>query len=110
MPRVPTEAVPRKIIRSASETYREIGYERAGMSTIARRLGMKAPALYWYFHSKEEVLVTLLEQTIADLLQFVPASCIRPNRASAYGNSFTPMCYGSFGSKGCPPPQSASIR
>ena len=65
------EAVRRRIIRAAAEIYREYGYERAGMIDIAKRLGMTAPALYWYFHSKEEILVAFLEHTIADLLQFV---------------------------------------
>lgn len=65
------EAVRRRIVRAAAEIYRERGYERAGMNDIARRLGMTAPALYWYFRSKEEILVAFLEHTIADLIQFV---------------------------------------
>ena len=65
------EAVRRRIVRAAAEIYREHGYERAGMNDIARRLGMTAPALYWYFRSKEEILVAFLEHTIADLIQFV---------------------------------------
>ena len=65
------DAVRRLIIRAAAEIYREHGYERAGMTDIARRLGMTAPALYWYFRSKEEILVAFLEHTVADLVQFV---------------------------------------
>jgi len=65
------EAVRRRIIRAAAEIYREHGYERAGMADIARRLGMTAPALYWYFRSKEEILVAFLEHTVADLIGFV---------------------------------------
>ena len=65
------EAVRRRIICAAAEIYREHGYERAGMADIARRLGMTAPALYWYFRSKEEILVAFLEHTVADLIGFV---------------------------------------
>ncbi|MGZ5163198.1 MAG: TetR/AcrR family transcriptional regulator [Burkholderiales bacterium] len=65
------EAVRRRIIRAAAEIYRECGYERAGMTDIARRLGMTAPALYWYFRSKQDILVAFLEHTVADLIQFV---------------------------------------
>lgn len=65
------EATRRRIIRAAAEIYRECGYERAGMTAIARRVGMTAPALYWYFRSKEEILLAFLEHTIADLIQFV---------------------------------------
>lgn len=65
------EATRRRIIRAAAEIYRECGYERAGMTDIARRLGMTAPALYWYFRSKEAILLAFLEHTIADLIEFV---------------------------------------
>lgn len=65
------EATRRRIIRAAAEIYRECGYERAGMTEIARRVGMTAPALYWYFRSKQEILLAFLEHTIADLIQFV---------------------------------------
>lgn len=65
------EAVRRRIIRAAADVYRESGYERASMIGIARRLGMTAPALYWYFKSKEDILVAFLEHTIADLIRFV---------------------------------------
>src|SRR3954464_1412310 len=65
------DGVRRRIIRAAADIYRECGYERAGMTDIARRVGMTAPALYWYFASKEEILVAFLDHTIADLIQFV---------------------------------------
>jgi AcrR family transcriptional regulator len=65
------DVVRRRIIRAAAEIYREHGYERAGMTDIAQRLGMTAPALYWYFRSKEDILVGFLEHTVADLIQFV---------------------------------------
>lgn len=65
------DAVRQRIIRAAAEIYRECGYERAGMADIARRLGMTAPALYWYFRSKEDILVAFLEHTVTDLIRFV---------------------------------------
>jgi len=65
------EATRQRIIRAAAEIYRECGYERAGMTDIARRLGMTAPALYWYFSSKEAILLAFLEHTIADLIRYV---------------------------------------
>ncbi|MGH8666394.1 MAG: TetR/AcrR family transcriptional regulator [Burkholderiales bacterium] len=65
------ESTRRRIIHAAAGIYRECGYERAGMIDIARRVGMTAPALYWYFRSKEDILLAFLEHTIADLIQFV---------------------------------------
>jgi AcrR family transcriptional regulator len=73
------EATRRRIIRAAAEIYRECGYERAGMTDIARRVGMTAPALYWYFRSKEDILLAFLEHTIADLIAFV-RSLVRATR------------------------------
>ncbi len=65
------EATRQRIIRAAAQIYRECGYERAGMTDIARRLDMTAPALYWYFPSKEAILLAFLEHTIADLIRSV---------------------------------------
>jgi AcrR family transcriptional regulator len=65
------EATRQRIISAAAEIYRECGYERAGMTDIARRLGMTAPALYWYFRSKESILLAFLEHTIDDLIRYV---------------------------------------
>ena len=39
------ETTRRRIVRAAAQIYRECGYERAGMTDIARRVGMTAPAL-----------------------------------------------------------------
>ena len=49
---------------------------------IARRLGMTAPALYWYFRSKQDILVAFLEHTVADLIQFV-RSLVHAGRRAA---------------------------
>ncbi|MBI3938312.1 MAG: TetR/AcrR family transcriptional regulator [Betaproteobacteria bacterium] len=64
----------RRIIAAAAQLYREHGYERASMSDIAGRIGMTAPALYWYFQSKEDILAAFLEHTIANLIEFVGSS------------------------------------
>jgi len=67
------EPTRERIIRAAAEVYREHGYEQSGMIDIARRLGITAPALYWYFRSKEAILVAFLEHTIRDLTDTVRA-------------------------------------
>lgn len=65
------EPIRERIIRAAAEVYREHGYEQSGMTDIAGRLGITAPALYWYFRSKEAILVAFLEHTIRDLVDCV---------------------------------------
>ena len=63
-----------RIIRAAAEAYRQSGYHATGMADIARRVGMTASALYWYFQSKEEILFAFLEYTIQHLLRFATDS------------------------------------
>lgn len=43
------------ILRSATEVFKEAGYERASMSEIAERLSYSKATLYSYFSSKEEL-------------------------------------------------------
>lgn len=63
-----------KIIGAAAEAYRQYGYEATGMSDIAQRVGLTAPALYWYFPSKEDILFAFLEHTIQHLYRFTSDS------------------------------------
>lgn len=58
-----------RIMRAAAIMYRERGYERSSMTALARRVGISAPALYYYFTSKEEILSAFLEYTLNDLHQ-----------------------------------------
>jgi len=66
--------VRERIIQAAAATYRELGYEAASMAHIAKRIGMTAPALYWYFGSKEDILFAFLEHTIEHLYRFTSDS------------------------------------
>lgn len=61
------ESTIERIMRAAAAMYRERGYERSSMSALARRVGISAPALYYYFASKEEILAAFLEYTLNDL-------------------------------------------
>lgn len=63
----PDESTIERIMRAAAAMYRERGYERSSMSALARRVGISAPALYYYFASKEEILAAFLEYTLKDL-------------------------------------------
>jgi len=75
------DLVRSRIVRAAAEVYREHGYEQSGMTDIARRLGITAPALYWYFRSKEDILVAFLEHTIRDLIDSVREKARAPEPA-----------------------------
>ena len=47
----------RAVLRAAMGLFVEVGYHRATLTEIARRLTITKPALYHYFRNKEEILV-----------------------------------------------------
>lgn len=51
--KVRTEARRLAIIEAAAELFKELGYERASMNELAKRLGGSKATLYGYFPSKE---------------------------------------------------------
>ena len=59
--RVRTEDRRQSIIDVALEVFREVGFERASMAMISRRLGGSKGTLYGYFRSKEELFETTMK-------------------------------------------------
>lgn len=62
--RVRTEDKRREIIEIAAQTFEELGYDRASMSLISRRVGGSKATLYGYFKSKEELLLAVLDYDV----------------------------------------------
>lgn len=65
-----------EILDAAVAVFTEDGYAGGSMRSIAEHLGLSEPALYRYFAGKEDLFVTLIEQTgerirteVAPLLQ-----------------------------------------
>ena len=59
--RVRTEDRRQAIIEVAVSVFREVGYERASMSMISRRLGGSKGTLYGYFQSKDDLFETAMK-------------------------------------------------
>ena len=59
--RVRTEDRRQAIIDVALQVFREVGFERASMALISRRLGGSKGTLYGYFRSKEELFETTMK-------------------------------------------------
>jgi AcrR family transcriptional regulator len=59
--RVKTEGRRQAIVKVAIEVFREVGFERATMAMISRRLGGSKGTLYGYFNSKEELFETAMK-------------------------------------------------
>ena len=52
---------------TAASLFAENGYDRTGMVAIAEAVGISAPALYYHFASKEEILYCHLEQAMTEI-------------------------------------------
>lgn len=59
--RVKTEDRRQAIIEVALSVFREVGFERASMAMISRRLGGSKGTLYGYFESKEQLFETAMK-------------------------------------------------
>jgi TetR/AcrR family transcriptional regulator, cholesterol catabolism regulator len=66
------EAVGReRVMQVALEQFVANGYSGTSLKTLANELGISPPALYWYFPSKEELYVTVIEQAMSDFSRSV---------------------------------------
>ena len=59
------KALRRRAVLEAAETYlREVGYEAFSMSKLAKKIGLSKGTLYLYFQTREEIFLTLYEQSL----------------------------------------------
>lgn len=56
------------VLRAALDEFLAIGYHGATVRGIAGRAGLSVPGIYHYYTSKQQMLVTVLDLTMADLL------------------------------------------
>jgi AcrR family transcriptional regulator len=61
------QARRRRIQAAAREVFAERGYAKASIEHIAKQAGLSVGAIYLYFRSKEDLYVSLLEETLAAL-------------------------------------------
>ena len=60
-----------KVESVALELFLQRGYSGTSMKALATELGISAPALYWYFPSKEDLYVAVMEGAMTDFLSHV---------------------------------------
>ncbi|CAN5636207.1 hypothetical protein BH11ACT8_BH11ACT8_09710 [soil metagenome] len=58
----------RRILDAAALAFHEKGFHGIGVDEIGRRAGLSGPALYRYFGGKDELLATLLDEAMDELL------------------------------------------
>ena len=67
--RPPRDQVVGRILDAAIAVFARRGFEAATMADVAGRVGMTAPALYYYFDSKQALLSEVIELNLARILE-----------------------------------------
>lgn len=65
---------------TAARLFMENGFEATSMSHISRELGVAPNTLYWYYPSKDELLVGVLNRQLSDSLKELPSLAASPLR------------------------------
>ena len=58
-----------QILEAAKETFTNRGFHNTRMSDIAKESGLSKGALYWYFESKDAIILSLLEKVFEPEIQ-----------------------------------------
>jgi len=58
-----------QILQAAQETFTERGFHKTRMTDIAEASGLSKGALYWYFESKDSIILSLLDRVFEPELQ-----------------------------------------
>src|SRR4051795_12241357 len=61
-----------EILAVAERRLREGGYEALSVAAIARELGLAQNAVYWYFPSRDDLLVAAVERMLRDVVARKP--------------------------------------
>ena len=62
---------PQQIIDAAIRVFARTGYYNSRVSDIAREAGIASGTIYLYFKTKDEILVTLFRERMAEWVDFV---------------------------------------
>jgi TetR/AcrR family transcriptional regulator, fatty acid metabolism regulator protein len=74
---------PQQIVEAAVRVFARKGYYNSRVSDIAREAGIAAGTIYLYFKTKDDILVTLFRDKMADFVDTVrKAIAVEPDAAS----------------------------
>ncbi len=74
MPRPRTEDKRKRILEAAVKVFARKGYFAARVSEIAKKAGVADGTIYLYFRNKEDILVKLFDEVMAEHVQQVRAA------------------------------------
>ncbi len=63
------ESTKNRIIASARSLFAEQGYQKTTVADISRQAGLSEAALYEYFHGKEDLLLTIPDLWVSELIK-----------------------------------------
>ena len=82
------KALRRQALLDAAETYfHEVGYEAFSMAQLAKNTGLAKGTLYLYFKTREELFLTLYEQSLIRWSQVFIGELSDPITSKAYAQS-----------------------
>jgi AcrR family transcriptional regulator len=70
----------RAILDAAAELFYESGFHGVGMDAIGSRAGLSGPAIYRTFTGKDEILATLLHETLDHLITSTAVVSVDPQQ------------------------------
>src|SRR4030043_1265068 len=65
----PKESTKNRIIEAAKKLFADQGYQKATVVDISRQAGLSEAALYEYFQGKEDLLLTIPDLWVSNLIQ-----------------------------------------
>lgn len=68
----------RQILREAAIVFAEKGYDQANLEEIAARLDLRGPSLYYYFSSKEDLLLNCISNIATEVIGRLKAIASAP--------------------------------
>src|SRR5438552_13025273 len=73
-PTAKAEETARKIMRAALDLFRDEGFEQATMRGIAARAGVATGAAYYYYPSKDAIVLAFYEQACDEMQPRIEAA------------------------------------
>lgn len=63
-----------RVMKVALQMFLQKGYSGTSMKSLAQELGVSAPALYWYFPSKDDLYISVFDAAMKAFLEYVRES------------------------------------
>lgn len=81
-----------RILEAAQQAFIADGFHAAAMATIAERAGVSAGLIYRYFHSKEAIVLEIIERELQRRRAHIAAKSGSENLADGMIDTFRQLC------------------